>query len=937
MKRSSFWKMPAVAAAFALALALVMTGCPTEVTPDNSWMATADDAANTTAINFQFNRPVSGLTLEDINLISGATVAGEPTGYGRLWSLPISVSTDGYVEIAIRRAGISSRPTRVSVGTDWMGLSIVHPANSGLINLTFDTPVEGLSLDHIRYQSLGGEMEMVGISGSGRLWTVEVVTLRAGSVNMWVEKPGVEQEMRSVGLTYITWDQRFDALASAFEIRFSAPVPLVAGQVVVGDLIGIIQTGALTPSRGDLARFLALPEGERDGFSGRYWTLEVTDVERMGTVNLTMNRPGVSITGGAALSPPGVSTGVPSLITWVASFVEGAIRFEFGTPAGTVPVELTQGAITLHDHIGAVTEVENGLSGGGARWELAVNVVRAGAIRVSIDMDGVWFAGNQANTDGVTGLFELAAPFTSWTMAARNLEGTTTAIDFTFAAPVTGLTASHIVVAPGVPSGATGDTADVTVGALTGAGRSWSLAVDVVRAGNVFVSIDKPGFFAWPGTTGTGSGSLGVITAMTTWTVTLSRNPDTGYSQAIVFAFSESVDNLLPAEVVVRGQGGSVVTAAPVGSGGSSGRLWTLPITSVVNPGAVQVAINRAGISDTPSTGSAVLNITPALGLASVSYQGLILDEGGTSAGIWFTLSEAVDLDVEDILIVEGTGAVTPGSAFAPGSGGRLWSLPLTVVREGTIYVAVNNDYIASNWAPHSVVIGAPPSVGWSVASSPAPGQGPTTSLRFTFNSPIETLVSGDVIIIPGTGTATPGAITGAGLTWEVEVTGVIPGTVLVAINRDGIAVGGVPAVGSVPPLGFRQVHVDTATPPAPVINWNVRANNWDPTLNDGDGDFIGAGGTERIVFYFSGEVAHLDPAQINLLNHDDDDLEEMGIVFGDPNPVPNSGNMIWYKEISFEPLPTGIPWIGVEEFEFQITRTGVNVAPRTATIRNQF
>ena len=72
-----------------------------------------------------------------------------------------------------------------------------------------------------------------------------------------------------------------------------------------------------------------------------------------------------------------------------------------------------------------------------------------------------------------------------WTATARGAPQTTTAIDFEFDAPVSGLAASHIAVTEG--SGL------VMPGALTGNGASWSLAVTVVRPGGVTVAINRPG------------------------------------------------------------------------------------------------------------------------------------------------------------------------------------------------------------------------------------------------------------------------------------------------------------------------------------------------------------------------------------------------------------------------------------------------------------
>jgi len=66
----------------------------------------------------------------------------------------------------------------------------------------------------------------------------------------------------------------------------------------------------------------------------------------------------------------------------------------------------------------------------------------------------------------------------------------TASIDFVFSATVPGLTASDIILEDWVGS--------ATVGALTGEGTRWSLAVDVARVGNVLVAVDRPGITPAP-------------------------------------------------------------------------------------------------------------------------------------------------------------------------------------------------------------------------------------------------------------------------------------------------------------------------------------------------------------------------------------------------------------------------------------------------------
>jgi len=76
--------------------------------------------------------------------------------------------------------------------------------------------------------------------------------------------------------------------------------------------------------------------------------------------------------------------------------------------------------------------------------------------------------------------------------AVANAEMPTTAIEFTFGAPVFDLTAADITIAAG--------TGSATAGALTGGGTAWSLAIEVESQGDVSVSINRRGIEGGPQT-----------------------------------------------------------------------------------------------------------------------------------------------------------------------------------------------------------------------------------------------------------------------------------------------------------------------------------------------------------------------------------------------------------------------------------------------------
>ena len=206
--------------------------------------------------------------------------------------------------------------------------------------------------------------------------------------------------------------------------------------------------------------------------SGTSWSLPITVTSLgSGTLSVSINRPGIeNRTETMTVSRPPVS--------WAAS-VSGApytnaINFEFAGPVAG----LTPGNITVTKGTGLVTT--GILTGSGTSWSLAVGVARAGEIEVSISRAGI---------ESRTETLEVSA--VSWTAAANSIENTT-AINFTFSEPITGLTAAQITVSAG--------TVTATRETLTGNGTSWSLAVTVAGRGNVLVYINRPGIESGPRT-----------------------------------------------------------------------------------------------------------------------------------------------------------------------------------------------------------------------------------------------------------------------------------------------------------------------------------------------------------------------------------------------------------------------------------------------------
>jgi hypothetical protein len=121
------------------------------------------------------------------------------------------------------------------------------------------------------------------------------------------------------------------------------------------------------------------------------------------------------------------------------------------------------------------------LDGSGREWTLGIAVIKAGTVTVSINKTGI-DAGEKPVTVYRAG--EMAV--ISYSVKADGGSGkSSSAVNFTFGAAVANLEPEEITV--------TGDTGNVTRGALTGAGQNWSLAINVQEAGDIRIAVRREG------------------------------------------------------------------------------------------------------------------------------------------------------------------------------------------------------------------------------------------------------------------------------------------------------------------------------------------------------------------------------------------------------------------------------------------------------------
>ncbi|MCL2190489.1 MAG: hypothetical protein FWB79_00685 [Treponema sp.] len=373
--------MPATVAA--VGLAFVLAGCPADA-PDIGWTAVSNE--DSTAIIFNFNAPVTEKQLEDsitVAIHGGEVVMGSPAGYGRLWSLPVSISTSGTAHVSINSSGISNRPSSFSVIATTVFVEEIYYSPQDLaIAVMFNAPVAGLSGEHVTVTSRSGAISNSGTPRrvTGSRWLVPVTVTRDGTVDVSIQKAGVRvsEAATEVPVRLIRPTVGFVAGLNAIRITFDEPVSDLAGAHVVPNLV----TAAAT--------FGTL----RKGVANNEWILPIT-VTRAGTVQVAIERAGFAVTDQAdGVTLPAIT--VSPVTFTVAAYPATGITTRF-TISFTAPVSLTQGAISLGG-VGTIPGlVPASLTGRSREWSVGlIQPLPSGvatSLNVTVNMDGVQTTG----------------------------------------------------------------------------------------------------------------------------------------------------------------------------------------------------------------------------------------------------------------------------------------------------------------------------------------------------------------------------------------------------------------------------------------------------------------------------------------------------------------------------------------------------------------
>ncbi|MDR3123477.1 MAG: hypothetical protein LBU16_06835 [Treponema sp.] len=512
---------------------------------------------------------------------------------------------------------------------------------------------------------------------------------------------------------------------------------------------------------------------------GKTWSLGIA-AQKAGNLWVKINKTGIE--GGEKIVTV-FRAGERALIGYQAAADGGsrkastAIAFTFGA---ALP-GLTAENITISGE-GSVTK--RSLSGSGQNWSLAITVKTPGEIRVGI-----------AGADIETGKKTLTVHKpVSWSAAADGVAGSasSTKIDFTFAAEVSGLTTGEISIVP----------ADrVTVGALAGGGTAWTLGIAALKAGEIRVNIHKDGVEE-------GEQTVSVYHYKPVG-YTAAANGVNGKtnSTAIVFSFDEDISGLSADDIsLADGTGGALK-----GELAGSGKQWSLGIT-VQQAGSVKAAIHKAGVE----AGERIVDVYREGEYILASYTAAADGNVRTaSTAISFTFGAAIPgLAAKDITI-SGEGSVTNGELSGSGQN---WSLAIAVESPGTLRVRINKDGIEAG--EQTVTVYKP--VSYEAAADSAGGTEATTRIDFIFSEAVDGLSLWNVSYADDTGSAYPLDFTGSGEKWSLLIIVEKTGDIRVGIDKDGIESGEkivyVYKPEEIPPPVPEKTGITVITPPDIVI-----------------------------------------------------------------------------------------------------------------------
>jgi hypothetical protein len=162
-----------------------------------------------------------------------------------------------------------------------------------------------------------------------------------------------------------------------------------------------------------------------------------------------------------------------------------------------------------------------------------------------------------------------------------------------------------------------------------------------------------------------------------------------------------------------------------------------------------------------------------------------------TSTAITITFDKAVEgLSAEDVRL---SGDVTKGALAGSGAS---WSIALDAVGSaGDVAVSIAKEGVESGDKSVAVYkLGEIADLTWTAAADGAADTVTSTAITFSFSGVVGGLAAQDISVIPGTGSAGVGDLTGGGAAWTLALTAVeSQGNLTVSVTKAGIESGGQP------------------------------------------------------------------------------------------------------------------------------------------------
>ncbi|MCL2879471.1 MAG: hypothetical protein FWF29_04420 [Treponema sp.] len=576
-----------ILAGMAAILVLLLAACPTATNGSSlaAFVVSANGAPGkieTTELTLTFDREVPGLNASDIYFtgISGDADKLELAGAGyTVFKLGISVLQAGEIMVFVDKDGVTTDAQTVTIcEVDPVLPPITYTvtvdgasnsATSTLLSFTFSDDVPVLDAANVYITNGTGAASTGILSGTGSARELTLKGVAQGNITVSINKAGIDSSGKTLAVfrdAPITYDVTADGTADEeltdmliFTFSEEPPNNLAAGDITVTNVTGSAVKGALTGTGN--VRYLALTSV----FPGDETVRINRNGIETGSKPVTLVGPHIQYTV-AADGAANTATTTKLVFTFVSN----------------PPASFVAGDITIANDSGAVTR--GAMTGTDTVREIAVSGVFQGNINVSIARNPI-----MEDTVSVPVYRNNSKPIAYTVTSNGSATATSTALTLSFAEPIPAdfLTAGDITV--------TGNTGSVTMGALSGSGTTWTLAISDVSQGLVNVSVARTGIDA------TGK-SVQVYHKPITYTidpVPASPQPTT----SLHFVFSENIGasgtDISAADITITNGTGAVTKGTLTGSVNTN--IRDLSVT-VGNSGTVNVSISFNNVETTVKT-----------------------------------------------------------------------------------------------------------------------------------------------------------------------------------------------------------------------------------------------------------------------------------------------------------------------------------------------